>query len=202
MHLADIRLYNSDSSFSPSPVRLLNGQDAVGAVVDYSLLGALQDLDALYNIMFYSPAFNAAVNGDWQGYYGGSARFGYIWPGPSTNVTFENGTTAEYVTVARVVGNFSDISDGPSFYTKYCSGTRPVTEVATPPTPPSPSTPEPSAQPTGNLTAAPLPGYPVPVVTASDRSATGYYLPGTDVAVLGLITYVRVLSQVLDANRT
>lgn len=188
---ADIRLYNSNSSFTPSPVRLLNGDDAVDAVTELSLLGALQDLDALYNIMFYSPAFNAANNGDWQGYFGGSGRYGYIWPGPSTNVTFENGTTREYLTIAKVVGNFANITDGPSFYKKYCSGTKPVSEVATPtPSTPTPSEPEPSAQPTGNLTASPLPGYPVPVVTASDRSASGYYLPGTDVAVLALITYV------------
>lgn len=152
-----------------------------------SLLGALQDRDALYNTMFYSPALYAANKGDWQGYYGGSGRFGFLWPGPNTTVVFENGTTRTYKTTARVVGDFSGISDGTSFYDKYCNGTVPVTEVATPTTPGPTSTP--TAAPTGNLTAPPPLGYPTPVVIASDQSAAGYFLPNSDVAVLALLTY-------------
>lgn len=145
--------------------------------------------------MFYSPAFYAANDGDWQGYYGGSGRFGYIWPGASTAVTFENGTTVVYRTTARIVGNFSGIVDGPSFAAKYLTGTKPVAEVATPtPTPttegPATSSASPVPTPTGNLTAPPPLGYPKPVVIASDQSAAGYFLPDSDVAVLALLTYV------------
>lgn len=151
---------------------------------DLSLFGVLQDRDALYNTMFYSPAFYATTNGDWQGYYGGSGRFGSLWPGPSTAVAFENGTIRTFKTTARVRGDFSGIHDGTSFYNKYCNGTVPVTAVATP-TAPSP-TPTPTA---GNLTAPPPLGYPTPVVIASDQSAAGYFLPNSDVAVLALLTY-------------
>lgn len=181
----------------PSPVRLLNGLDAVSTIANLSLLGAFQDRDALYNTMFYSPAVNAANDGTWQGFYGGSGRYGYIWPGPSTDVTFENGTTVSYRTVARIVGDFSSISDGASFYDKYCSGTRPVTQVATPrptttgPTATATATATPTGIPQGNLTALAPVGYPQPVVIASDQSAAGYYLPDSDVAVLALLTYVR-----------
>ncbi|KAJ4424159.1 hypothetical protein N0V82_001207 [Gnomoniopsis sp. IMI 355080] len=187
--LSDIQLYNSDPSFKPSPVTSLNGKDPVATNEDLSLLGVLQDRDALYNTMFYSPALFAANKGDWQGYYGGSGRYGNVWPGPNTVVEFENGTSVDYKTTARVVGNFSGISDGPSFYAKYCTGSKPVTEVASP----TPSTPTPTststAAPTGNLTASPPLGYPEPVVIASDQSAAGYFLPNTDVAVLSLLTY-------------
>ncbi|KAJ4391823.1 hypothetical protein N0V93_005443 [Gnomoniopsis smithogilvyi] len=178
--LSDIRLYNSDPSFVPSPIASLNGKDPVATNEELSLLGVLQDRDALYNTMFYSPAFFASNKGDWQGYYGGSGRFGYVWPGPNTAVEFENGTTVNYQTTARVVGDFSGISDGPSFYAKYCSGSQPVTAVASPtvttPLPTSTST----AAPTGNLTAPPPLGYPEPVVITSDQSAAGYFLPNTD----------------------
>lgn len=155
---------------------------------DLSLLGVLQDRDALYNTMFYSPALAASNRGDWQGYYGGSGRFGYVWPGPNTAVEFDNGTVVNYETTARVVGDFSNITDGPSFYAKYCTGSKPVSQVATPPAPTPTSTP--TSSPTGNLTAPPPFGYPTPVVIASDQSAAGYFLPNTDVAVLSLLTYV------------
>lgn len=166
----------------PSPVRLLNNEDPAKSIEDLSLLGSLQDRDALYNTMFYSPAFYATNGGDWQGYYGGSGRYGYVWPGPSTELTFENGTIVEYKTIARVVGDFSGISNGRSFYDKYCSGSTPVAQVATPTTP----------SPTASATSIPVPtplGYPPPVIIASDESAAGYFLSDSDVAVLALLTY-------------
>lgn len=176
----------------------LNGKDPVATNEDLSLLGVLQDRDALYNTMFYSPALYAANKGDWQGYYGGSGRFGYVWPGPNTAVEFENGTTLDIKTTARVVGNFSGITDGESFYAKYCTGSKPVTQVASPTVPgPTPTATSTSA-PTGNLTAPPPLGYPTPVVIASDQSAAGYFLPNTDVAVLSLLTYVSTIDPPLS----
>lgn len=185
---ADIQIYLRDNSFTPSPVCSLNGQDPVTTLEDLSLLGVLADRDALYNVMFHSPAVFAANRGDWQGFYGGSRRFGHIWPGPNTAVEFANGTVVNYPTIARVVGNFSDITDGPSFYAKYCSGSRPVSEVANYTSPPVANLP-------------PHFGYPTPVVTASDQSAAGYFLPNTDVAVLSLLSYVSPLRWILCPRR-
>lgn len=192
LYAADIRLYNSDRSFQPSAVSSLNGEDPVGTNEDLSLFGVLQDRDALYNTMFFSPALFAANKGDWQGYFGGSGRFGYVWPGASTAVEFENGTIVDFRTIARVVGDFSGISDGASFYAKYCTGSKPVSAVASPTVPTPTATSTPTTAPTGNLTAPPPVGYPTPVVIASDQSAAGYFLPDTDVAVLSLLTYVSV----------
>lgn len=176
----------------------------MSTIANLSLLGVLQDRDALYNTMFYSPAMNAAADGTWQGYYGGTGRYGYIWPGPSTNVTLANGTTVNYRTTAKIVGDFSGIYDGASFYAKYCSGTRPVTEVATPtttgPTATATATATSTGNPQGNLTAPAPVGYPQPVVIASDQSAAGYYLPNTDVAVLSLLTYVRTVPPLFDVH--
>ncbi|POS72461.1 hypothetical protein DHEL01_v209148 [Diaporthe helianthi] len=180
--VSDLRAYNNGTFASPSPVTEINGEDAVDFLEGLSLQGVLQDRDALYNTMFYSPAMYASNRGDWQGYFGASGRYGNIYPNASTSITFENGTTIEIPTVARVVGDFSNITDGESFYAKYCSGTVPVADVATP-------TPVPNPRPGGNLTGTPPLGYPTPVVMASDGSAAGYFLPDSDVAVLALLTY-------------
>jgi hypothetical protein len=51
-----------------SPVKTINGQDAIKYVEDFSQLGALQDPDALYNAMFYSKPFAAASPG-FNGYF-------------------------------------------------------------------------------------------------------------------------------------
>ena len=165
------------SSFTPSAVTTINGEDAVSFVEALSQLGALNDPDALYNAMFYSKAFAASSPG-WQGYFSGSGRFGFIYPGANTTLGFENGTLKTYQSTSGVIADFTGVTDGDSFYDKFCTG------------------PSPNASLTANSPAAAAPtsapGYPPPVVISSDHSVSGYYLNSTensDVAVLSMLSF-------------
>ena len=145
---------------------------------NWKQLGALNDPDALYNALMFSKPF-AAEDLGWQGYFGaGIGRFGYIWPGPNTTIGFENGTTVDFETVSGVIGDFTGVTDGDSFYQKFCNPNPPPSNTTTTPTP-TPS-------------ATIVPGYPPPVVISHDYIVSGYYLNSTensDVAVLSMITF-------------
>ena len=141
-------------------------------------LGALNDPDASYNALFYSKPFGAEDIG-WQGYFGqGIGRFGYIWPGSNTTIGFQNGTTVDFITQGGVIGDFTGVTDGDSFYEKFCNPNPPPSNTTTP------AAPAPSG--TGPV------GYPSPIVVSNDNIASGYFLNSTensDVAVLSLLTF-------------
>ena len=59
-------LLSQSSSFVPSALSTIDGESAVKYIEDFSQLGALNDPDALYNAMFFSPGF-AAESAGWQG---------------------------------------------------------------------------------------------------------------------------------------
>ena len=137
----------------------------------------MNDPDASFNALMFSKPFAAEDKG-WQGYFGaGIGRFGYIYPGASTSIGFKNGSSVEFPTVGQVIGDFSGVTDGESFYKKFCNPNPPPTNTTTP-------TPTPSA--------TIVPGYPSPVVVSSDFIVSGYFLNSTensDVAVLSMITF-------------
>jgi hypothetical protein len=163
-------------SFTPSPLSTINGEHAVTFLEDWSQLGALNDPDALYNSVFYSKPFAAELP-TWRGYFDGSARFGYIFPGLTTTLGFQNGTTRAYKTVANVIGDFTGVTDGQTMYDVFCNPSPPLASVQAP------------ATPTPGQTA---PGYPEPVVISSDFVVSGYFLNSTgneDVAVLSMLTF-------------
>ncbi|KAI0470050.1 hypothetical protein GGR56DRAFT_668271 [Xylariaceae sp. FL0804] len=177
----DVVLATVDSSFEPSVVTEIDGVDAVSYLKNESQLGSLNDPDALYNTMFFTIPFS--VSQVWDGYFAGSGRFGNIWPGSNTTLTFENGTSTTFTTSASVLQDFSGVTDGESFYQKFCTG----------PTP----TPTPSSTSTATSTSTSLPtatqptGYPEPVLISSDSQVAGYYLDGdnSDVAVLAMVSF-------------
>jgi hypothetical protein len=79
-----------------------------------------------------------------------------------------------------VKGDFTGVTDGPSFYEVFCNST-------------SPSSPAESKKAMG-AAASPIiaPGYPAPVVTTNDSIVSGYYLDGEgydDVAVISLLAF-------------
>ncbi|KAI1339844.1 hypothetical protein F5Y15DRAFT_382300 [Xylariaceae sp. FL0016] len=175
----DVLLAVADSTFEPSTVTKINGTDAASFVENLSQLGALNDPDSLYNAMFFTLPF--AVSQAWDGYFAGSARFGNIWPGPSTTLTFENGTSTTFTTTASVIQDFSGVTDGESFYEKFCTG----------PTSTSTSSPTTTTTSTSAPTATQPKGYPEPVLISSDSQVAGYYLDGenSDVAVLAMVSF-------------
>ena len=177
---------STNSTTAVSAMSKINGEDAENFLADLSQLGFLQDPDALYNNMFYELAMDAQYSSlRYTGYFAGAGRFGYNYPGANTTIQFENGTTIVFENYADVLGSFSGVTDGPSFYKKFCSG--PVSEdddadFADGNSPPYASRATPNAH-----------GYPDPEVISTDQQISGYFLDDdpaySDVAVLSMLSF-------------
>ncbi|UKZ86584.1 uncharacterized protein TrAFT101_002407 [Trichoderma asperellum] len=158
----------------------INGIEASKFVLDTITTASFnQDGDAAYNSMFYSKAFTAATAGT-EGYFTGGGRTRYIYQGPETTFTFDNGTNATFENTASVKANMTGIVDGQSYFDTLCvlsiDGLRRVV----------PATIAARAQPGQN------PGYPEPVLATDDGIASGYFLNGDgfdDVAVISILTF-------------
>ncbi|MCJ1250249.1 hypothetical protein MMC30_007475 [Trapelia coarctata] len=171
--LEDVHLSQGRTSlgYKPSPVSTINGEDAISFLKKFSLDGSLQDLDALYNSNFFSIADHA--NND--GFLTGTPHY----PGAYTSFIFANGTQHNYTNYAVVVGNFSGVYDGPSFYNKFCTAIETPVPSSTGAPPPAPT--------------VPAKGYPSnPVVIHSEGVVGGYFLDGPgqgDIAVLSILSF-------------
>ncbi|KAE8146592.1 hypothetical protein BDV25DRAFT_162185 [Aspergillus avenaceus] len=168
-----------EAGFNPSPVTLINGEEAVPFLERWSELGSLNDPDALYNSLFFSKPF-AAGSAGFEGYFSGSARFGYIYPGAQTTIEFANGTRREYRTTAEIIGNLTGVTDGVSMYEKFCTGPSHTASTA-----------RAAAAASANTTTR-APGYPRPEVISSDQVVSGYFLDSSqnsDVAVLSMLSF-------------
>jgi hypothetical protein len=105
--------FNSTGSagFTPSSVSQIDGKDAVEYLQEESRLISYHDPDTRYNAMFYmQPAENF-------GYFT-NPRF---YPGPTVNMTFENGTSDVYPNAAIVLdpSMWRRIDDGDDFYSTF-----------------------------------------------------------------------------------
>lgn len=181
-----IKLYEDvmSSPETASVLTLINGVDAATYIADWIYqASANQDADSAYNSMFYQKSF--AVNGG-TGFFKQGGRIRYIYPGEKTTFTFANGTEFEADNVARLKGSWTGVTDGESFFKTFAPGA-----VASQPKAPEPTTTSTApAEPTATSTG--LPGYPKPIIVASDNSVSGYFIeePGfEDVAVLAMISF-------------
>lgn len=158
-----------------SPVRLINGVAASKFISDeVNSYSGSQDFDAGYNSMFYQKA--QAVQNTLKGSFYSGGRGSLIYRGANTTFTFDNGTVVTYENTASIRGDWTNVVDGKSFYTKFC----------TPRDPPAPSDPA-SVAVNGSI-----PGYPTPAVISSDGIVSGYFLEGQgfeDVAVISLLAF-------------
>jgi hypothetical protein len=99
------------------------------------------------------------------------------YPGPTTNITFENGTSTTTLRNNATVNNYkswSGITDGDSLFTARCI-------------PSSTNSSSPSATPTPPAPGPTVTGYPYPVIKDDANIISGYFLNDTgyeDVAVL------------------
>jgi hypothetical protein len=181
-----------NATFTSSAISKINGQDAKDYLENWAQYGSLQDRDALYNNVFYELAtVSLGPVGSGIGTFAGSGRGRWIYPGATTEFTFENGTSVKYDNYAKVLVPFKDIVDGESLYKKFLTG---------PPPTPSPSAtasanstaPTPSATAKPSPKPIPAPGYPPPVVREIHNFIGGYYLEDdySDVAVLSVPSFV------------
>ncbi|KAJ8109054.1 hypothetical protein OPT61_g7736 [Boeremia exigua] len=112
-----IRDYNaSQSGYEPSPITQIDGQDVQEFLRAEADMNAYHDPDTRYQALFFMAS---AEN------YGlfTSPRF---YPGPSTSVTYENGTTNEYLNVAVALQSdtWASISSPEDFYDVYITPPR------------------------------------------------------------------------------
>ncbi|KAF3479880.1 peptidase S41 family protein [Arthroderma uncinatum] len=102
--------------WKPSAIKSIDGQDVFEWLRDWSYHTSHQDPDALYNALFYSiPRYAQKSFGSFFATTG-------AYTGPSTTLTFKNGTTMEYPNFASFQDSFEGVTDGSTFYDKFCSG--------------------------------------------------------------------------------
>ena len=166
--LADIESLSS-GSYTPSPVTSINGQD-----VSYltELGSGMQDLDALYNSVVYSPA--TAGSNDGLGFF---ARANFRQHSDTNALTFENGTS---IVVSATAESLSAIpSSGDILYNLLTNGS-----LSTPASTPTNASSPPSL-PLG-------PTYPSPIAKHSGNIISTYFMNETenaDVAVVNVASF-------------
>ncbi|KAH7078361.1 hypothetical protein FB567DRAFT_133623 [Paraphoma chrysanthemicola] len=186
-----------NSSFASSAISKINGQDAKEFLENWAQRGSLQDRDALYNNVFYELAtVSLGPVGSGIGTFAGSGRGRWVYPGPTTEFVFENGTTRTYDNYAKVLVSFAGITDGASLYKKWLSGPQPTPTPGAAPSGNS-TAPTPSATASATPTPIPAPGYPPPVVREIHNLIGGYFLEDdySDVAVLSVPSFVGIDAQ-------
>lgn len=196
-----------NSSFQPSHLVRVDGEDVTEFLLDWAQYGVLQDNDALWNNIFYSPAqVSLGRSGTGTGTFAGGGRGRYVYPGPTTTLTFANGTNVTYENHARAHVSFKNIESGAGLYREYLmpkSGPSlnalqmPYYHVERRVETKDDSTlylhrdkPFPSPREVKSIDA---PGYPPPVTRQRHNMNGGYFLEGPgfeDVAILTLASFV------------
>lgn len=166
----DVMKANNGSSFTPSPIKKINGISARDYLANVSLASDFHDADTRWNALFPSQALIASGTS-----FLGSFRTGQ-YQGPNTTFEFANGTTWSQMNVAVVVGNFTGIDSGKKFFERFCSGPKP----ASPAPAPAPSSPANNSNPSTPANS-PKPshiGYPKAELINADLAVGGYFLEG------------------------
>ena len=119
-----------------------------------------------------------------------------IYPGATTELEFENGTTRTYDNFAKVLIPFDGITDGESLYKIWFTGNQPTKTGVLDPS--NSASPIPSASASATIVPAiPAPGYPPPVLREAHNLIGGYYLEDdkSDIAVLSVPSFVGIDAQ-------
>jgi hypothetical protein len=114
--------YAGNSSFTPSHIVQVDGKNTTDFLLEWSDYGGHQDKDALWNDLFYSLAqVSQGGGGGATGSFTGNSRGSLIYPGPTTTLTFANGSEVTNENFAKVVVPMSHIQGGPDMYRKFLS---------------------------------------------------------------------------------
>lgn len=166
----DIQLAKDDTSFKPSPVRTINSIGVEEYLQTVATQADFHDADTRWNALFPSQALIASGQD-----YLGSFRTG-MYQGPNTTMAFANGTSKSTMNVAVVLGDFTGVTDGATFFKKFCSGPNPVINKADIAATTSTNTTTPTQK------ASPSPshvGYPKPILIHPNLSLGGYWINDT-----------------------
>lgn len=111
---------NGTSTFTPSPVTKIDGQDAISYLLVWSQYGSLQDPDALWNNVFWGPAAVALGSaGSGTGTFSGGGRGKWPYPGATTTLEFANGSSLVNNNFARVMLPFDNVTNGAEAYSNF-----------------------------------------------------------------------------------
>jgi hypothetical protein len=161
-----------------------------------SMVGSLQDRDALWNTLFYSlPQISLGGSGLSGGVFSGGGRGRYFYAGPQTRIKFENGTEVTVTNNARVLQDFSGITSGQDVYDRFFSvGDMSIDlhnlTVNFQDDPRFPSNHAPAK--TEAIPDVLAPGYPTPIFKVPQNDIRGYYLDASeykDIAVLSMQSF-------------
>ncbi|KAJ9665374.1 hypothetical protein H2201_004451 [Coniosporium apollinis] len=217
-----------NKTYEPSAVVSIDGQGVNAFLQNWSQWGSLQDRDALYNNVFFNlPSISLGPSGSGQGMFVGGGRARWVYPGPTTEITFANGTTSTYQNIARVLVSLRQVQDARTLVEQYItysetgsdfvrpdpqsphgSGDEVITETVTATPIPDPTVSVPGVTSTVAVgptsTVTPPPGYPAPVITQTLNYIGGYYIDDAgyeDVAVLTIPSFVGVSGVQEDFQR-
>ncbi|KAF7508824.1 hypothetical protein GJ744_008701 [Endocarpon pusillum] len=181
-------LVDFNHTSSPSPVSRIDGEDVDAFLQEEASRVAYHDPDARWNSLFYRlPAQNF-------GYFG-IPRW---YPGPTTTISFENGTEQTYTNraILQEENSWSDVSDGDSFYSIFVdpSSARTVRRQASLRTAPHVPTRLQQVREILDDGDADVPvGYPEPYITGpTEVYINGYFMDHPNIrnlAVLALQTF-------------
>ncbi|KAI0143112.1 hypothetical protein GGR57DRAFT_484585 [Xylariaceae sp. FL1272] len=193
-----IKVYDDmiSSPDTASVVQLIDNIDASTYLQDWIIqMSSARTVDAAYNSLFFSKAMSQTGS---KGYFLSQGRIRFVYPGPNTTLTFENGTEVTLPNLGILKGDWSEVTDASSFIAQFAPGMLNTTSTAG-----SASVSKSAAQTTRRQRrlraksvqdAAPtaIPGYPEPVIISEDTLVSGYFLSGNgfeDVAVLALTSF-------------
>jgi hypothetical protein len=180
---SDILQAAVDPSFKPSPLTMINGDEAVTYLTRLSQYGSAQDQDAQYNDVMYNIAqVSLGDYGNGAGIFAGGGRGGMIYPNATTEVTFENGTSRSYQNFARVLQDFKGISTGQDVFDQYLIRYPNRT----------------SSSWNGVPKQLPAPGYPIPIIGQQNNYIRGFYLDGPGYEDVAVLTVGKFLGEDFD----
>ena len=180
---SDVLASSFDSSFVPSPLAQIDGQDSTEFLLNWSQYGSLQDRDALWNNMFYLLAqVSLGSQGTGVGTFAGGGRGRWVYPGPTTSLNFANGTTITNENYAQVLVPFDGIQSGQDIRQTYFkipkNEPKPVETIATSIVVSSSAVASSSASSSSApATTIPAPGYPSPFIREPNNLNVSGELP-------------------------
>jgi hypothetical protein len=191
-------------SYTPSPVKEIDGTDAIEWLENWSQLGSLQDRDALYNNVFYELAqVSLGSSGSGTGTFTGGGRGRFVYPGDTTTLKFANGSEHTMQNYARAIINFRNITSGEELARKWISYGASAAEAQVQSF--DAERTQPISAATLNIAGGSAPGYPPAAVPGPQNLINGFFVdaPGyEDLAVLQVPNFVGSTSYEISFQRT
>ncbi|GAB1216551.1 hypothetical protein ATERTT37_005767 [Aspergillus terreus] len=170
----DLALQDEDDSADITAITKVNGKDVQDYLSKMAAREQYIDGDARYNSLMATASSYGAFNTP-NGYN--------AYDGPTTTLTFENGTQRTWTNVAYVLKPLDGITDGNSFFETFCTGQYASLDAYLS---------EKSGTHAWSKRQIPSYSYPDPIVQDESGKLAGYFMNGVgfdDLAVLKIISF-------------